>query len=88
MYFKFEIEIEIFTKRELSDNGFFFLLQLTHHQDSIVQIVLISESRRLQASLSTYGVITQTPEEISPVQIWSQWDMVKVYEKLGQSERE
>ena len=63
-------------------------MQLTHHQDSIVQIVLISESRRLQASLSTYGVITQTPEEISPVQIWSQWDMVKVYEKLGQSERE
>ena len=50
-----------------------------------MQIVLIAESRRLQASLSTYGVITQTPEEISPVQIWSQWDMVKVYEKLGQS---
>lgn len=53
----------------------------------MVQIVLISESRRLQASLSTYGVITQTPDEIEPVQIWSQWDMVQVFEKLGQSKK-
>ena len=53
----------------------------------MVQVVLISESRRLQASLSTYGVISQTPDEIEPVQIWSQWDMVKVFEKLGQSQR-
>jgi phosphorylase kinase alpha/beta subunit len=53
----------------------------------MVQIVLIAQSRRLQASLSTFGITTQTPEEIEPVQIWSQLDMVKVLEKLGQSVR-
>ena len=53
----------------------------------MVQVVLIAESRRLQASLSTYGIVTQTPDEIEPVQIWSQWDMVKVYERLGMSKR-
>jgi len=37
--------------------------------DSIVQVVLIAESRRLQASLNTYGIQTQTPEEIEPVQV-------------------
>ena len=52
-----------------------------------MQIVVIAESRRLQASLSTYGVITQTPDEIEPVQIWSQWDMVKVFERLGNNSR-
>ena len=50
-------------------------------------MVVISESRRLQAYLSTYGVSSQTPDEVEPVQIWSQWDMVKVYEKLGQSKK-
>ena len=65
----------------------FFLFQLTHHQNAIVQVVLISESRRLQACLSTYGVTSQTPDEVEPVQIWSQWDMVKVFERLGQSKR-
>ena len=60
---------------------------MTPFQDSMVQVVLIAESRRLQASLSTYGIVTQTPDEIEPVQIWSQWDMVKVYERLGMSKR-
>lgn len=39
--------------------------------DSVVQVVLIAESRRLQASLNTYGIQTQTPEEIEPVQVKS-----------------
>lgn len=37
--------------------------------------------------MSTYGIVTQTPDEIEPVQIWSQWDMVKVFEKLGQDKK-
>ena len=64
----------------------FYLFQLTPYHNSTVmtvQVVLIAESRRLQASLSTYGIVTQTPDEIEPVQIWSQWDMVKIFEQLG-----
>ena len=68
---------------DFGQNGFFLpLLDVC-----AVQIVLIAESRRLQASLSTYGVVCQTPDEIEPVQIWSQWDMVKVFEKLGQTKK-
>ncbi len=55
--------------------------------DTMVQIVMIAESRRLQAKLKTFGIETQTPEEIEPIQIWSQWDMVKIFERLGECEQ-
>ncbi|XP_017891139.1 probable phosphorylase b kinase regulatory subunit beta isoform X2 [Ceratina calcarata] len=53
------------------------------HTDLVVQIVLIAESMRLQAMMATYGIQTQTPHEVEPVQILSSRQLVKVYEKLG-----
>jgi len=49
----------------------------------VVQIVLIAESMRLQAMMATYGIRTQTPHEVEPVQIWPPNQLVKVYEQLG-----
>lgn len=66
--------------------GRYSTFEISPH-DSVVQVVLIAESRRLQASLNTFGIVTQTPEEIEPVQIWSQMSMVKVFERLGQSKK-
>eukprot|EP00094_Tigriopus_californicus_P001875 TCALIF_01806-PC protein Name:"Similar to CG8475 Probable phosphorylase b kinase regulatory subunit beta (Drosophila melanogaster)" AED:0.51 eAED:0.51 QI:0/0.4/0.33/0.66/1/1/6/0/355 len=60
--------------------------QVTSANDLVVQVVMIAESMRLQAVLQTYGIQTQTPSEIEPVQIWSQWEMVKVYQHLGRNE--
>ncbi|XP_018570272.1 probable phosphorylase b kinase regulatory subunit beta isoform X2 [Anoplophora glabripennis] len=51
--------------------------------DLVVQIVLIAESMRLQAMMATYGIQTQTPHEVEPVQIWSSTQLVKVYGNLG-----
>ncbi|KAL1123716.1 hypothetical protein AAG570_001489, partial [Ranatra chinensis] len=51
--------------------------------DLVVQIVLIAESMRLQAMMATYGIQTQTPHEVEPVQIWSSTQLIKVYENLG-----
>ncbi|CAI4231872.1 unnamed protein product [Auanema sp. JU1783] len=51
--------------------------------DPVVQIALIAESSRLQMMLSTYGITSQTPHEVEPVQIWPSWRMVKVFECLG-----
>ncbi|XP_043476951.1 probable phosphorylase b kinase regulatory subunit beta isoform X1 [Leptopilina heterotoma] len=53
------------------------------HTDLVVQIVLIAESMRLQAMMATYGIQTQTPHEVEPVQILSSSQLVKVYEQLG-----
>jgi len=38
---------------------------------------------RLQAMMATYGIQTQTPHEVEPVQILSSTQLVKVYQKLG-----
>ncbi|XP_055921822.1 probable phosphorylase b kinase regulatory subunit beta isoform X2 [Eupeodes corollae] len=51
--------------------------------DLVVQIVLIAESMRLQAMMGTYGIQTQTPHEVEPVQIWSSTELIKVYQHLG-----
>lgn len=51
--------------------------------DQVVQVVLIAESIRLQAMMATYGIQTQTPLEVDPVQIWPPSHLVAVYEFLG-----
>lgn len=48
-----------------------------------MQIVLIAESMRLQAMMATYGIQTQTPHEVEPVQIWSSRKLEEVYQSLG-----
>ena len=35
----------------------------------------------------TYGIQTQTPHEMEPVQIWPPSQLVKVYEHLGLSKQ-
>ncbi|CAG0883524.1 unnamed protein product [Cyprideis torosa] len=72
----------------------FFILLLSESQyfangtasDLVVQVVLFAESIRLQAMMATYGIQTQTPHEIEPVQIWSPSELVKVYKFLGVDE--
>ncbi|XP_059167826.1 phosphorylase b kinase regulatory subunit beta-like isoform X5 [Physella acuta] len=51
--------------------------------DLVIQIVLISETSRLQQLLGTYGIQTQTPHQIEPIQIWSPKELTKAYEYLG-----
>ncbi|XP_065092066.1 probable phosphorylase b kinase regulatory subunit beta isoform X4 [Ochlerotatus camptorhynchus] len=55
--------------------------------DLVVQIVLITESMRLQAMMATYGIQTQTPHEVEPVQIWSSTQLINVYQQLGVNDK-
>uniref|UniRef100_A0A0N4Z8A4 Phosphorylase b kinase regulatory subunit n=1 Tax=Parastrongyloides trichosuri TaxID=131310 RepID=A0A0N4Z8A4_PARTI len=59
----------------------------TIEDDPVVQIALISDSTKLQMFLATYGIPTQTPHEIEPVQIWPSWRMVEVFNHLGKSKK-
>ena len=49
----------------------------------MVQVILIAESARLQQLLATYGIQTQTPTQVEPIQIWSPKELSKAYEYLG-----
>ncbi|XP_037042140.1 probable phosphorylase b kinase regulatory subunit beta isoform X2 [Bradysia coprophila] len=55
--------------------------------DLVVQIVLIAESMRLQAMMATYGIQTQTPHEVEPVQIWSSTQLIKIFQELGVNDK-
>jgi len=49
----------------------------------VIQVVLIAESVRLQQTLATYGIQSQTPHQIEPIQIWPPMVLAKAYENLG-----
>lgn len=59
-----------------------YLLQ-SSPTDLVIQVTLIAESVRLQQLLATYGIQTQTPHQIEPIQIWPPNELVKAYEQLG-----
>ncbi|XP_069757775.1 phosphorylase b kinase regulatory subunit beta isoform X6 [Narcine bancroftii] len=51
--------------------------------DVVVHVSLIAESQRLQVFLNTFGIQTQTPQQVEPIQIWPQQELVKAYLHLG-----
>ncbi|XP_014839212.1 PREDICTED: phosphorylase b kinase regulatory subunit beta isoform X3 [Poecilia mexicana] len=61
--------------------------------DAVIHVSLVAESQRLQVFLNTYGIQTQTPQQVEPIQIWPQKELVKAYrflavnKKLGLSGR-
>ncbi|XP_045674622.1 phosphorylase b kinase regulatory subunit beta isoform X4 [Phyllostomus hastatus] len=55
--------------------------------DLVVHVALVAESQRLQVFLNTYGIQTQTPQQVEPIQIWAQQELVKAYFHLGVNEK-
>lgn len=37
----------------------------------------------LQVFLNTYGIQTQTPQQVEPIQIWAQQELVKVSDAVS-----
>jgi len=59
----------------------------TAASDLVIQVVMIAESTRLQCMLANYGIQTQTPTEVEPVQIWPPNELVKVFQSMGKSSK-
>ncbi|XP_021263974.1 phosphorylase b kinase regulatory subunit beta isoform X3 [Numida meleagris] len=55
--------------------------------DLVVHVALIAESQRLQVFLNTYGIQTQTPQQVEPIQIWAHKELVKAYFHLGVNDK-
>ncbi len=56
------------------------------HQDPVVQIALLAEDEDLQAQLATYGIATQTPKQVEPVQVRQATELSTVYAQIGRSD--
>ena len=50
-----------------------------------MNIGCIAESVRLQQMLANYGIQSQTPHQVEPIEIWPPGELVKAYEHLGQN---
>ncbi|KAJ9089246.1 hypothetical protein DSO57_1014997 [Entomophthora muscae] len=51
--------------------------------DTVVQVILLSETTKLKKHLATFGVETQTLEEISPITVCSPLALKEIYATLG-----
>ncbi len=53
------------------------------HQDPVVQIALLAEDADLQAQLAAYGIATETPEQVAPIQVRQATELSSIYAQLG-----
>lgn len=57
------------------------------YSDLTINVCCIAESVRLQQLLINYGIQTQTPHQIEPIQIWPPSELVKAYQLLGKNSK-
>jgi phosphorylase kinase alpha/beta subunit len=57
------------------------------HRHPTVQIALLAEDEDLQDKLSAYGIATQTPEQVEPIQIRQATELSAVYAQIGRNDK-
>lgn len=60
---------------------------LGDHRCPVVQVALLAEDKALQTELATYGLPTQTLEEIAPVQVFPATELSSIYAEIGKNDK-
>jgi phosphorylase kinase alpha/beta subunit len=60
-------------------------LHIRQQRQPVVQIALIAEDQDLQAKLAAYGIATQTPKQVEPIQVRQAKELVSVYSQIGRN---
>jgi phosphorylase kinase alpha/beta subunit len=60
---------------------------LGNHRYPVVQVALLAEDKALQAELATYGLATQTLEDVAPVQVFPAQELSAIYAEIGKNEK-
>ncbi|MBE9127543.1 MULTISPECIES: glycoside hydrolase family 15 protein [unclassified Coleofasciculus] len=58
-------------------------LSVGRHQDPVVQIALLAEDEDLQAQLAAYGIASQTPQQVEPIQVRQATELSAIYAQIG-----
>ncbi|HEY9599274.1 MAG TPA: glycoside hydrolase family 15 protein, partial [Cyanophyceae cyanobacterium] len=58
-------------------------LSVNRYQDPVVQIALLAEDEDLQEQLAAYGIATQTPKQVEPIQVRHAAELSTFYAQLG-----
>uniref|UniRef100_UPI000B4A4651 glycoside hydrolase family 15 protein n=1 Tax=Calothrix rhizosoleniae TaxID=888997 RepID=UPI000B4A4651 len=62
-------------------------LRIGKYRDPLVQIALLAEDEDLQTKLEIYGIATQTPKQIAPIQVRQVEELSILYAELGSNEK-
>lgn len=62
-------------------------LNIGRRQEAMVQIALLAEDEDLQAKLAVYGIETQTPSQVEPIQIRQAVELSTVYTQIGRNDK-
>ncbi len=56
-------------------------------RQALVQIALLAEDEKLQAKLEIYGIETQTPAQIEPIEVREAGDLIAIYKQIGRCDK-
>jgi phosphorylase kinase alpha/beta subunit len=62
-------------------------LQIGNKRRRTVQIALIAEDEELQGQLAEYGIATQTPTQIAPIQVLQSTELATAYAQIGRNDK-
>ncbi|MDX2215878.1 MAG: glycoside hydrolase family 15 protein [Oculatellaceae cyanobacterium bins.114] len=62
-------------------------LRSEHRAEPLVQIALLAEDEMLQSQLATYGIATQTPKQVAPIQVRQASELAAVYSQVGRNDK-
>jgi phosphorylase kinase alpha/beta subunit len=62
-------------------------LQIGNKRRRTVQIALIAEDAELQAQLADYGIATQIPTQIEPIQVRQSTELAAAYAQIGRNDK-
>lgn len=78
---------KLLSPAEIDPLGRRFQVHKSQHNDTIVQIALLAEDASLQKKLATYGLETQTLDQVKPISVRPPSSLVDVYSGLGMNEK-
>lgn len=62
-------------------------LRLGHHHEPLVQIALLAEDEMLQTKLESYGIATQTPRQVEPLQVRHAVELSLAFTQIGRNDK-
>ncbi len=62
-------------------------LTMGKNREALVQIALLAEDEDLQAKLEIYGIETQTPRQVEPIQVRGSEDLISIYTQIGRNDK-
>ncbi|KJH70400.1 glycoside hydrolase family 15 protein [Aliterella atlantica] len=62
-------------------------LSVGRDRQPLVQIALLAEDEDLQAQLEVYGIQTQTPKQVEPIQVRQSSDLSTIFTQIGRNDK-